>query len=160
MVVGTGKERRSEFRVGREVSKGLTKRKTRKRLRSCCCASSRILRFGVVRIVTQSSARTTTATAFQPAIAALHSRRCPRTAKNIAAPAANPRTRRCRASCREIRSTTRTLATGFLYHEPEISPPTPFIMRRALRIAAASLFFVRVRFCDEFGKRSVHLDIV
>jgi hypothetical protein len=33
-------------------------------------------------------------------------------------------------------------------------------MRRALHIAAASLFFVRVRFGDEFRERSVHLDIV
>ena len=123
-----------------------TKRKTRKRLRSCCCASSRILRCGVVRIVAQSSARITTATAFQPAIAALQTRRCPRAAKNTAEPAANPRTRRCRASCREIRSTRRTLAIGFLYREPEISPPAPFIMRSALLIAATSLFFVRIRF--------------
>jgi len=33
-------------------------------------------------------------------------------------------------------------------------------MGSALHIAAASLFFVRVRFGDEFRKRSVHLDIV
>jgi hypothetical protein len=33
-------------------------------------------------------------------------------------------------------------------------------MRSALRIAAASLFFVRVRFRDEFRERSVHLDIM
>ena len=82
------------------------------------------------------------------------------TATNIVAPAANPRRRRCRASCREIRSTTRTLAAGFLYREPEISPSAPFVMRSALHIAAASLFFVRVRFCDEFRERSVHLDIM
>ncbi len=137
-----------------------TKRKTRKRLRSCCCASSRILRCGVVRIVTQSSARITTATAFQPAIAALQSRRCPRVTKKTSAPAASPITRRCRASWREIRSTRRTLATDFLYREPDVAPAAPFVMRSALHIAAASLFFVRVRFGDEFRKRSVHLDIV
>ncbi|KAG0505363.1 MAG: hypothetical protein Udaeo_13080 [Candidatus Udaeobacter sp.] len=137
-----------------------TKTKTRKRLKSCCCASSRILRCGVVRIVAQSSARITTATAFQLAIAAIQGRRCPRAAKNTAVPAANPSTRRCRASCREIISTRRTLAAGFLYREPEISPPAPFVMRSALLIATASLLFVRVRSCDEFRERSVHLDIV
>src|SRR4029453_16454900 len=100
------------------------------------------------------------ATAFQPAIAALQGRRCPRAAKNTAAPAANPRTRRCRASCREIRSPRSTLAAGFFFSEPEISPPAPFVMRSALHIAAASLFFVRVRFGDEFRERRVHLDIV
>src|SRR5437773_12576500 len=101
-----------------------------------------------------------TATAFQPAIAPLQSRRCPRAAKKTAAPAINPSPRRCRASWREIRSTRRTLAAGFLYREPEISPPAPFVMRSALHITAASLFFMRVRFGDEFRERSVHLDIV
>src|SRR5215471_310915 len=33
-------------------------------------------------------------------------------------------------------------------------------MRSPLKIAAPSLSFVRVRFGDEFRKRSVHLDIV
>src|SRR6266403_1371625 len=137
-----------------------TKMKTRKRLRSCCCANWRILRCGVVQIVTQSSARITTATAFQPAIAALQGRRCPRTAKNTAAPAANPRTRRCRASCREIRSITRTLVVGFLNREPDVAPAAPFIMRRALRIAASGFFIVRVRARNEFWKRGVHLHVV
>ena len=137
-----------------------TKRKARKRLRSCCCAIWRILRCGVFRIVTHSSARITTATAFQPAIAALESRRCPRVTKKTSTPANSASARRCRASRREITSTRRTLATVFLDREADVAPAAPFVMRGALRIAAAGLFFVRVRFGDEFRKRSVHLDIV
>src|SRR5262245_18789620 len=137
-----------------------TKLKTKKRLRSCCCAISRILRCGVLRIVTQSSARITKATTFQPAIAALANRSSPHKATNVAAPAANPRTRRWRASGRHKRSTMRTLAIVFLNGEADVAPAAPFVMRSAFRIAAASLFFVRVRFGDELRERSVHLDIV
>src|ERR1700746_655937 len=160
-----------------------TKMKTKNRLRSCCCASWRILRCGVVRIVTQSSARITTATAFQPAIAALANRSSPRKATNVAAPTANPRTRRWRASGRQTRSTIRIYGVelltfrqqwqvairkrhfgprglAFLDSEADVTPAAPFVMRSSLRIAAASLFFVRVRFGDELRERSVHLDIV
>ena len=49
---------------------------------------------------------------------------------------------------------------GFLNREADVAPAAPFVMRSALHIAAASLFFVRVRFCDEFRERSVHLDIM
>ena len=44
--------------------------------------------------------------------------------------------------------------------EADVAPAAPFVMQSALHIAAASLFFVRVRFCDEFRERSVHLDIM
>jgi hypothetical protein len=47
-----------------------------------------------------------------------------------------------------------------LDREADISPSAPFVMRSALHISAASLFFVRVRFGDEFRERCVHLDIV
>src|SRR5437867_12698991 len=134
--------------------------KTRKRLRSCCCANWRILRCGVVQIVTQSSARITTAAVFQPAIAALAGRSWSRKTTNVAIPAANPRTRRWRASGRQTRSTTPILAPGFLNREPDVAPAAPFMMRRALHIAAASFSIVDVRLGDEFGERGVHLDIV
>jgi len=52
------------------------------------------------------------------------------------------------------------LVADFLDGEPNVSPASPFVMRSALHIAAASLFFVCVRFGDEFRERSVHLDIV
>src|SRR5882757_7144057 len=70
------------------------KKKESKRLRSCCCARSRILRCGVIKIVSQSSAMITAANAFQPAIAALENRTCPREAKNTAPPAAKLKTTR------------------------------------------------------------------
>ena len=50
--------------------------------------------------------------------------------------------------------------SALLNREADVAPPAPFVMRSALHIAAASLFFVRVRFGDEFRERSVHLDIV
>ena len=52
------------------------------------------------------------------------------------------------------------LATVFLNREADVAPPAPFVMRSASHIAAASLFFVRVRFGDEFRKRSVHLHVM
>ena len=39
-----------------------------------------------------------------------------------------------------------TLIGCFLNRETQIAPAPPFVMRSALRIAAASLFFVRVQF--------------
>src|SRR5262249_5704286 len=100
------------------------------------------------------------ATPSNPQFPAPQGESSPGAKKKPAAPAANPSPRRCRASCRKISSTRRTLAAGFLYREPEISPAAPFVMRSALHIAAASLFFVRVRLGDEFRERSVHLHVV
>ena len=47
-----------------------------------------------------------------------------------------------------------------LNRKTDVPPPAPFVMRSALHIAATSFFFVRVRFCNEFRERSVHLHIV
>src|SRR5205823_14696945 len=65
-----------------------------------------------------------------------------------------------RSSDLEIRSTGRTLAVGFLNREPDVAPAAPFIMPRALFIAASGFSIVRVRARDEFWKRGVHLHVV
>ena len=59
-------------------------------------------------------------------------------------------------SCKEHSLTVNLLFNG----EANVTPPTPFVMRCALRVAPSGFFIVRVRLGDKFGKGSVHLHIV
>src|SRR4030095_6534973 len=115
-----------------------TKRKTSKRLRSCCCASWRILRSGVVKIVSQSSARIIRANAFQPAIAALANRRRPVETMNTTTPAANHKMRRWRASGRRTRSTIRIYGVELLTFVS--GGKLPLKVRRVIRSRFAAPF--------------------
>jgi hypothetical protein len=50
--------------------------------------------------------------------------------------------------------------SAFLNGEADVTPAAPFVMRCALRVAAAGLFIMGVRLGHKFRKRRVHLHVV
>ncbi len=49
---------------------------------------------------------------------------------------------------------------SLFYDKADVAPAAPFVMRRALRVAAAGFFIVRVRLRHKFRECGVHLHVV